>query len=370
MQIIEVHTRKHLKQFIRLSYDFYHDDPNWVAPLRSEYKIQFDKKKNPFLEHTDYQLFLLEDQGRVIGRIAAFIDTLAVDFWKESVGLFGYYECIENEKASSLLLHAAEEWLKSKGMTSMRGPWSFVSEEWGMVIEGFEPPPVIMAPYNHKYYPEQIESFGLSKVKDLLCYYISAKEGYKIPDRILSHTDKVADRYKVRVRKMDMKKFNDEVQTILGITNQSLLNNWGYTPVTDAEAKAMAKDLKRVIQPSGVLFAEDETGEAIGFILAIPDLNVLLKGLNGRLLPFGWIKLLYGMKRLRSHRLFGLAVIPEYHGKGIDSLIYRKLYETLYTSDMWMEINYVLEDNFPMNNAISKLAAKPLRRYRIYEKRL
>jgi GNAT superfamily N-acetyltransferase len=227
-----------------------------------------------------------------------------------------------------------------------------------------------MAPHNPPYYDEQCKAYGLEKVKDLLCYYISAKEGYQIPDRILSLTDRVADRYGITVRPVNMKKYTDEVQTFLELSNESIIDNWGYSPVTEAEADAMAKDLKQVIQPKGVLFAEDRDGRPIGFAIALPDINVLLQGLNGRLFPFGWLKLLLGIPRLTSYRMFALGVIPEYHGRGIDSLIYRALYQSLFVEDIWMEINYVLEDNYHMNNAIHKLHAKPLRRYRIYQKDL
>jgi GNAT superfamily N-acetyltransferase len=151
------------------------------------------------------------------------------------------------------------------------------------------------------------------------------------------------------------------------LSNRSLIDNWGYSPVTDAEVQAMARDMKPVIHPKGVLFAEDRDGRPIGLAIALPDVNVLLKGMNGRLFPFGWLKILWGLPRLHNYRMFGLGVIPEYHGKGVDSLIYRALHESIFTSDVWMEINYVLEDNVPMTNAIRKLNAKPLRRYRIYE---
>jgi GNAT superfamily N-acetyltransferase len=154
---------------------------------------------------------------------------------------------------------------------------------------------------------------------------------------------------------------------LIELSNASIIANWGYSPVTEAEVAAMARDLKPVIQPRGVLFAEDGQGRPVGFAIALPDVNALLKGLNGRMLPFGFARLLWGLPRLRRYRLFALGVIPEYQGKAVDSLLYRALNESLATPQTWVEINYVLEDNWPMVNAIKKLDAKPLRRYRVYE---
>jgi GNAT superfamily N-acetyltransferase len=367
MEISLVGNKKQLNEFINLPYLIYKNDPNWVAPLRSEAQGQFDSKKNPLLDHCDYALFLFLDNNKVIGRIAAFVDTLAVDYWHEKIGLFGYYECPDDPAASKMLLDTAVQWLREKGMTSMRGPWSFVSQEWGSVVEGFSPEPVVMSPYNPPYYNHQFEEFGLAKVKDLLVYYIDAREGYQIPERILTLTDRVANRYGIHVRQLDVKNFDREVQTVIELSNESLAINWGYSPVTEDEVKAMARDLKPVIHPKAVLFAEDNQGRPIGFAIAIPDVNQLIKGLNGRMLPFGIFKLLFGLPKLTQYRMFALGVIPEYHGKGVDSLIYRALYESCYSQTVRMEINYVLEDNYPMNNAIIKLGAKPLRRYRVYE---
>lgn len=341
----------------------------WIPPLRDEQRGQFDPKRNPLLEHCTWQLFLLEQEGKVIGRIAAFIDHLAVDFWREKIGLFGYYECIPDPQAAKMLLEAAQRWLQDQGMTAMRGPWSFVSQEWGMVVEGFTPSPVIMSPYNPPYYNDHLAAFGLEKIKDLLCWYVDAAAGYQIPPRILTLTDRVAERYGVRIRQIDMRHFEQEVQNIIELSNASIIANWGYSPVTEAEVQAMARDMRPVIQPKGVLFAEDTNGRPIGFAIALPDVNTLLRGLNGRLFPFGWLKLLWGIPRLRRYRMFALGVIPEYHGKAVDSLLYRKFYES-YTSDIWLEINYVLEDNYPMINAVKRLGAIPLRRYRIYQKNI
>ncbi len=368
MQILAVTTKQELAAFIRLPYRLYKDDAVWIPPLRSEVRAQFNRRKNPTLDHCDYELFLLKEGSAVIGRIAAFIDTLALEHWKEPVGLFGYFECINQPEASRLLFDAASQWLRSKGMKYMRGPWSFVSQEWGLVIEGFTPSPCIMAPYNPPWYVEHLTRYGLEKIKDLLCYYMSVEEGYRIPDRILTLTDDVARRYQIHTRQVDMKHYDREVKSIIEISNSSLDGNWGYAPVTRAEAEAIARDLKPVIQPEGVIFAEDADGRPVGFAITLPNVNVLLKGLNGRIFPHGIFRLLTGLPKLHHYRLFALGVSPEYQGKGVDSLIYRKLYESLYAPDVWMEINYVLEDNFPMNNAIHKLEAKPLRKYRVYQK--
>lgn len=370
MKIRAVSTPADLKKFIDLPYSIYKNDPMWVPPLRMELKGQFNNVKNPTLDHTVYQLFLLENDDTVVGRIAAFFDTLAIEHWKENIGLFGYYDCPDDPVASKLLLDTAAGWLREKGMTAMRGPWSFVSQEWGLVLEGFEPPPTIMAPYNPPFYNDHLTAYGLSKVKDLLCYYISGKEGYEIPGRILTRTDEVKRRNGIKIRHVNMKRYEEDVQHVIDISNHSLINNWGYAPVTQDEADALARDLKQVIRPEGVIFAENMEGRPIAFIIALPDINEILIKMNGRRLPFGWIKLLRGVPRLKSWRVFALAVAPEYHGKGIDSLIYRELYDSLFTKDLWMEINYVLEDNSPMNNAIMKLDAKPLRKYRIYQGQL
>ena len=370
MKIITVTSHGELKEFIRLPYKHYKNDPVWVPPLLTEVSKQFDRKRNPTLDHCGFELFLLERDNVVIGRIAAFTDSIAMQEWKDPVGLFGYFECIDDSHAATVLFDAAAGWLRSRGMKFMRGPWSFVSQEWGLVTEGFTPSPTVMAPYNPPYYVNHIQGYGFEKIKDLLVYYISAAEGYKIPVRILRLTDDVAKRFSIHTRQLNMHDYDNEVARVIELSNRSLSDNWGYTQVTSKEAEAIAADLKPILHPKGVIFAEDSNGRPVGFAITIPDVNTLTRDLGGRLLPFGWLKLLLGLPRLRRYRLFALGVLPEYHGKGIDSLLYRALYEALYTPDIWLEINYVLEDNAPMNNAIIKLDAKPLRRYRIYQKNI
>ena len=367
MEIIEVQTRQDLKAFIDLPYQLYRNDPVWVAPLRSEQQAQYVPENNPMLNHCIYALFLARENGKVVGRVSAFLDKLALDHWKQPIGLFGSFECNNDPVIAKALLSAAREWLRKKGMTSMRGPWSFASQEWGLVVEGYEPSPVILAPYNPPYYNDLLTSFGLAKAKDLMVYIMDAKDGYQFPERYLTLTEKVQKRYGVTIRPVNMKNLEQDVVTIVNLANVSISDNWGFYPVTEEEGRAMARDLKQIINPKAVLIAETAGGKPIGFAMTLPDINVILKGLNGRLLPFGWIKLLYMLPRITQYRMWALGVIPEYQGKAIDTLLYRATYDALSSNKVRLEINYVLEDNVRMNNALYKMGVKNLRRYRVYE---
>ena len=200
-----------------------------------------------------------------------------------------------------------------------------------------------------------------------MVYVIDAREGYAIPPRILELTEKVAKRYNVHTRAVDMHNLEADVMTITRLANESISDNWGFYPVTDEEARTMAHDLKQIINPKAVIIAETAEGQPIGFAMTLPDVNVILKGLKGSLLPFGWLKMLAKLPHLNQYRMWALGVIPEYQGKAIDTLLYRATYEAIYTNKIRLEINYVLEDNDRMNNALYKLGVKNLRRYRVYE---
>jgi ribosomal protein S18 acetylase RimI-like enzyme len=367
MKIQTVQNRRDLRDFINFPYHHYRDDPNWVAPLRSEQWAQFNPDKNPMLNHCETELFLLKEGKEVIGRCSAFVDHLAVVHWGEPIGLFGSFECVDDLAGAKLLLNAARDWLLVKGMQGMRGPWSFASQEWGLEIEGGDRPPVILAPHNPPYYAGFFEAFGLGKAIDLIAYVGDMAQGYQFPERYLKLTGVIQSRYGVTVRPVNMDDLETEVMTIVELSNRSIKENWGYYPVTPEEARAMAHDLKAIVNPDALLIAEDQQGQPIGFALSLPDVNTILKGLNGRLFPFGWLKLLFGLKKIRQYRMWGLGVVPEYQGKAIDTLLYKATYEALKDLQVRMEINYVLEDNHRMNNALLKLGVEPIRRYRVYE---
>jgi len=341
MDIIEVQTKSDLQEFINLPYRLYRDDPIWAPPLRSEQASQFDPVKNPMLNHCRTKLLLARRASKTVGRLAVFTDQLALQHWGEPIGLFGSYECEQDEDASRALLTAARTWLQSQGMTAMRGPWSFASQEWGLVVEGYTPPPVIMAPYNPPYYNDQLTAFGLQKIKDLLVYVADVPKGYRVPERYLTLSEKIATRYGVKVRGVRMDHLEEDVLTLVDVANRSICDNWGFYPVTAEEARAMAHDLKQIVNPKALLIAELADGTPIGFAMSLPDVNVLLRQMNGSLLPFGWLKLLTGLPRLTQYRMWALGVIPEYQGRAIDTLLYRATYDAIFSKDLRLEINYV-----------------------------
>lgn len=363
-----VDSGRDFEAFFRLPWKHYRRDPMWVPPIKSSARAELKPESNPFLRHCDHRLFLLERGGLAVGRIAALVDRLAVEAWGEDIGMFAYFECGRlDREGAALLLGAARDWLRERWMKTMRGPWSFLSQEWGLVVEGFSPEPVIMAPYNPPEYAAMLEAFGLRKAKDLLCWEISVPDGYVIPDRILRETDAVARRYKLTMRAIDFSSYEEEVELFARLSLETLKDNWGISPISDEEIAAMARDLRPVLREECVLFARNEEGRDVGFALTIPDVNVILKKTRGRMLPFGWARLLAGIPRLRRYRMFALGVAADYQGKGVDALLYREMWKRMAAPDVTMEVNYVLEDNASMVNAITKLGARPSRRYRVYE---
>lgn len=358
-----------LKKFIMFPYRFHRNTPNWIPPLKIDQGNIFNPKKNSMLRHCDYQLFLLYEHHRIIGRIAVYVNSSANLYWKTKIGFFGYYECIENPEAASILLETAEKWLGEKGMQTMRGQWNWVSQDIGFVCEGFDLQPIVLSSYNPPYYNDQVVTYGMKKAKDLLVYNCDLSKGYKIPERFLALTDRITRRFGVTVRPIDMKHLVRDARIIVRLTNESLKDNWGYYPVEETEAEQIAADLKLIVHPDVVLFAEVQ-GEPIGYVIAVPDVNDILKKMNGRLFPFGIFKLLTGIKKINRYRIWAMGILPPYQKRGVSVLMFRRLNDILAPKGSYVEINWVLEDNDLMNNAVIKLEFDLVKRYRIYEKQI
>jgi len=369
MDIKPVVTKSDLRKFIDFPYQFHRNTPNWIPPLRLDQKHVFDPRKNSVLNHCEYQPLLLYENDSIVGRIVVYVNHVANEYWGEKIGFFGHYECIDSQQAAEMLLGTAEDWLRDRGMEIMRGPWNFVSQDIGFIYEGFEIPPIILSSYNPPYYNEQVTKYGMHKAKDLLVYSCDTSRGYKIPERFLKFTDKIAERYGVTVRPINMKNLVEDARIIVRLTNESIGNNWGFYPVDQAEAEQLAADLKMIVHPEVVLIAEVK-GEPIGYIITLPDINDILKNMNGRLFPFGIFKLLRGIKKLNRYRIWALGLLEPYQKKGISVLMFRRLNDILSHKNVYVEANWVLEDNALMNNALVQLQFDLVKKYRIYEKEI
>lgn len=369
MEIIPVTNRGEKRAFLRLPERLYANDRNWVCPLRIERRDFFDPKKNPFFENADVQLFLALHGGRTVGRISAHVYHNHNTTHHEKTGFFGFFDCENDYAIAEALLTHAYDWLKEQGMERMRGPANFTTNhEVGLLVDGFDRPPVVMMTYNPPFYREFVERFGLAKVMDLYAYY--AHDSKPIPERVARLIERIRARSGATIRTLDLSKFKDEVQIIKSIYDRAWAPNWGFVPMTDAEFFHMAKDLKQIVDPRIVFIAEVDR-EPVGFSLALPDINQALIRLKGRLLPFGLIKLLWltkVSKVIDQVRVLVMGVLPEYQKRGIDNILYQETYERGPAAGYHAaETSWILETNDMMNRVAENLGHERYKTYRVYE---
>ena len=361
-----VRDRKGLRHFITFPWAVYRNDPYWVPPLISTQKELFNPDKNPFFRHARVELLLARRDRTVVGRIASIINHNHNSFHKDKVGFFGFFECSQDHDAAHSLLSAAQARLKDAGMNTMRGPTSFsTNEECGLLIDGFDLNPAFMMPYNPRYYVDYMDRFGLKKGRDLLAYLLTEEQ---MPtEEFQSALERIKKRYGIRIRRLNMKDFQGEIQRVKDVYNVAWSRNWGFVPMTNEEIAHMASQLKKVVDPDLVLFAE--VGDRpVGFSMALPDLNQALKRINGRLLPIGLLKLLWYSRRIDGVRMMTMGVVPEYQNRGIAAMLSAESFKIgVPKGYIRGEMSWVLEDNRLMRRALERMGAKLYKRYRIYE---
>jgi GNAT superfamily N-acetyltransferase len=369
IRVVEVESSAQLRQFIEYPNRLYAGDPNYVTPLYVERKEFFDKKNNPFYRSARTRLFLAMRDSEVVGRIATCISYRHNDYHEEKTGFFGFLDTPDDEEISRQLLKVAMIELKKMGMDRMRGPMNFsTNHECGFLVEGFDSPPVIMMTYNHPYQPRLAEKFGLKKVMDLLAYKLTT--GTEPSERVRRVVESRLARTHVKIRPIDMSNFSREVILIRDVYNQAWAKNWGFVPMDAAEFDQLAKNLKQILDPDIVCVAEHD-GRAIGFSLALPDINQVLIRLDGRLFPTGLLKLLWLTKVRKSIdqcRLITFGVIPEYRKLGIDMMLYLETFQRgLKKGYKWGELSWVLESNELMRRGVEQMGGEVYKRYRIME---
>jgi GNAT superfamily N-acetyltransferase len=367
--VIEVDSHKLLKEFVRFPSELYKSDPNFVCPLETERLEFFDKKKNPFYSGARTKLFLAKRGEETVGRISTCVYFAHNEIHKEKVGFFGFFESINDEEVAHALLKVALITLKKEGMTSMRGPASFtLNHECGLLVDGFNSPPVVMMTYNHPYLVKLVENFGLEKVMDLYAFMINDEK--PLPERVMRLTEKIAKRSAVTIRSIDMKRFDEEVQLISRIYNEAWEDNWGFAPMTTEEFEFMAKNLKQVVDPDLALIAEVD-GKPVAFSLTLPDINQALIHLDGKLLPFGIFKLIWHTKiknKVVGVRTVTMGVIPDYRKRGIDTLLYVKTFvDGTAKGYKWSELSWALETNTLLRSLVEGIGARLYKTYRLYD---
>jgi hypothetical protein len=368
-------NKKEFKKFIDLSWKIYAKDPAWVPPLRLTVLDALDTKKNPFYLHAKIMLWNAYKDGEHVGRIAGIVDEVHNKFHSEQTAFFGFFECTDDAAASEALFAAVEKWGKAQGMKVMRGPANpSLNHEAGLLLDNFGRAPYIMMTHNPAYYAKLIEKQNYTKAKDLLAFEMPTSQPF--PEKYVRIAQKVAEKNEITFRSINMKNFLAEVRKIQEVYNDAWEKNWGFVPMDDAEFKHMAKSLKDVIWPEFCLIAE-RNGEAIGFSLALPDINQVLKDIpNGKLLPFGIFTLLSGLnpkkKKVTQLRVITLGVKQKYRASGVAGLFYVESYNRARAMGIERgEMSWILEDNQLMLGAIQSFAGvPPYKTYRLYDKAL
>ena len=375
IEITPANTARDEAVFLNLPYDLYKGEPSWRAPLRFERKEQFSAKKNPALHQIKRQLFLAKQGQDVVGRIAAFVNHAHQDHYNDAAGHFGYFDCAADPHVGAALLAAAQDWLKAQNCEKMIGPaqWS-VNEECGLLIDGFDTPPVVMMPYGRPDYQAMVEAAGLTKAIDLFAYQADLNAGYPRPKQTQMMVRLAERDPDIVVRPMRSHKFMDEVQLVMDIFNDAWSENWGFVPFSQEQIEHMAKEIRPLMFKEGLWVGEIK-GEPVAYIWMIPDLNEATAGLNGKLFPFGWATLLKRLKvkGVKQARIPLMGLRREWHNTRKGLAIVAQLSETVFEAGRnkgftHCELSWILEDNASMVRICEQASAIPYKKYRMYEK--
>jgi GNAT superfamily N-acetyltransferase len=373
IKIEKLQGKSDTKKFIKCQRQFYVNEPNFVTPLMLDQMDALDIEKNPFYKHSKIQLFIAKNDNKIVGRIAAIVNDRHNELHNDEVGFFGFFECIDNVDVAKALFDSAGEWLKANGKTQMRGPANpSLNDTCGVLVEGFDSPPVVLMPYNPKYYDKLIKDAGLPKVMDLFAYDLWV-ENY-LTEKMERMQGLLRERYQITTRDVNFKdkeQFRKDVDTLKMLYNAAWEPNWGFVKMTDEEFEHLAKGLKMIAEPT-LTFMVESKGKTVGFALGLLDINQVLKNNpSGATIPGVW-QLLTKRKKIDSFRIIVLGVLPEYQKTGIDAIMYYEFGIRCRNLGMkHAEASWILENNVMMNRALTQtLNGIQYKTYRMYERNL
>ena len=374
---IREHTPgKDVKPFILAGHEVFRGDSTWVPPLHFELKERLDPKKNPFFTRAEVTLFTAWRDGRLVGRCSAQIDREHLRLWNDDTGFFGFFDTVDDEEVARALVGAAEAWLKRRGMKRMLGPMSlYVNEEIGVLVDGFDTPPMLMMGHSRRHQGKLAEACGLVKEKDLFAWRYSGDTPF--PDRVLKAWEHVKSLPEVRLRSVDTKRMDSEIRAVMDIYNDAWEGKWCMVPALPDEVAKVVADLKLILDPDIAFMAEID-GKPAGMCIMLPNLNEAIKDLNGKLLPLGFAKLLYRVKvkHPRSTRLMMLGIRKEFTKNvkrygGLSAAMYVEVAKRgVAKGYQWGELSWTREDDKPINLGIKSMGAKIYKTYRVYQKPL
>jgi hypothetical protein len=372
LRVVPVEGRRDLGKFIRLPWSIYADDPAWIPPLLLE-RSQHLSKSNPYFEHAECKFWLAYRGEKPVGRISAQVDQLHLQRYQDSTGFFGLLEGEDDPGTFQILLDTAETWLSNQGMRRILGPFNLsINQECGLLVEGFDVPPVVMTGHARPYYGPRIEERGYRKEKDLLAYLIDID--FELTRAMRAVIKKAARR--VRIRSLRRKRFSEELVILREIFEDAWSQNWGFVPFTEAEFEHLGKSLKFLVPDEYVQIAEVE-GSPDAMIIGLPDVNEAIRDLNGRLFPFGWLKLLWRLKvtHPRTARVPLMGVRQRHHNSLLGAALAIMVVERVRRlgakyGAKEVELSWILDDNVGMQNILESLGGVMYKRYRIYGKEL
>ena len=372
LRVVPVEGRRGLRQFIRLPWSIYRDDPAWVPPLLMERRQHFSSR-NPFFEHAQCKFWLAYRGAVPVGRISAQVDQLHLQRYQDSTGFFGLLEAEDEAETFQVLMNTAETWLRDQGMRRVLGPFNLsINQECGLLVEGFDTPPAVMMGHARPYYSARVEENGYRKEKDLLAYCIDVD--FELTKAMVTLIKRAERR--VSIRSLRREHFSEELEILQDIFEDAWSENWGFVPFTKAEFKHLGQNLKHLVHDEYVQIAEvDGTPDAM--IVGFPNVNEVIKDLNGRLLPFGWLKLLWRLKVTRptTARVPLMGVRKRHHNSLLGAALAVMVVERVRRLGVRfgakeVELSWILEDNAGMRNILESIGGVVYKRYRIFAKDL
>ncbi|UUO06286.1 N-acetyltransferase [Blastopirellula sp. J2-11] len=361
-------SRRLQKQFTQLAWDLYRGDPCWVPPLRQNQRELLNFDPDPFYVKNEIQCFLALKDGKPVGRVAAIINNGHIERYKERRGFFGFFESINDQEVANALFDAARAWLKEHDILLVRGPTNpSLNHECGLLIEGFDSMPTFMMSYNAPYYADLIEGYGFRKVEDLYAFWGDLAMLESLDPKLKFIVDEAKRRFQPVLRPINKSRFAEEVRMFLDIYNKSLVATWGFVPLSDAEVDHMAKGLKQLVVPELTTICEIE-GKPVGAVFGLLDYNPRIKKIDGRLFPFGFLRLLWNRKKIHRVRLMSTNILPEFQRWGIGLVLLERLIpDSLKFGIQEAEFSWVLESNHLSRATLERGGAKKVKSFRIYD---